>query len=52
MYKWSVRYTDYHKLESNLTYVIDNDDKSITFKFTYNKESKYNKLLFSFNYIW
>ncbi len=40
MYKWSVRYTDYHKLESNLTYVIDNDDKNVTFKLLIIKNRK------------
>ena len=40
MYDWTIEYSSISKHESNLTYAIDNADKNVTFKFTYNKGSK------------
>ena len=40
MYLWTIEYSGLRELESNLTYAIDNADKKVTFKFTYDKKSK------------
>ena len=39
MYEWKLNFHSIFGLESNLTYVIDDADKNVTFKFTYNKKS-------------
>lgn len=39
-YIWKVEYSSTFGYETNLTYAINNAEKKVTFKFTYNKGSK------------
>ena len=39
-YIWKIQYIGIFEHETNLTYAINNAEKNVTFKFTYNKDSR------------